>query len=143
MGLADLTDHDWLQIESAAHGCIDSQIWPDLIAALERMDSLATDIAVFDRSFVVGFCRGLMEAKNVLEEAGKTMPKKTWEHTDRIGEEYREAAMALYGTLRETGCRAAQYVYTSEGLIRIQASFHPNEELRGVTTESTGGEEGE
>lgn len=35
----ELTDHDWLQIEQAAAGCVSgtSDEWPDLRAAIERV----------------------------------------------------------------------------------------------------------
>ncbi|WP_417744793.1 hypothetical protein [Rosistilla oblonga] len=57
----NLTNHDWLQIEQAAAGCIDgtSDNWPHLRAAIEK----ATGKPFGHRrnaSWLQGFCEGVM-----------------------------------------------------------------------------------
>lgn len=60
----ELTEHDWLQIEMAARGCISGRLseWPDLITAIRKVHAL--------RAIPCAECRKLREACADAREKG-------------------------------------------------------------------------
>jgi len=57
----ELTDHDWLQIEMAARGCIDgtSDQWPSLRIAIEKITGSPFGPRK-TANWMQGFCEGVM-----------------------------------------------------------------------------------
>ena len=55
-----LTDHDWLQIEQAANGCVSgtSDEWPDLVKAIEKV--LNRKLMRQSSAWLRGFCEALV-----------------------------------------------------------------------------------
>jgi Ser/Thr protein kinase RdoA (MazF antagonist) len=63
-----LTDHDWLQIEQAAAGCIDgtSDQWPSLRAAIQKITGRPFGPRKM-ASWMQGFCEGVLLQRDRLE----------------------------------------------------------------------------
>jgi len=59
--VSELTDHDWLQIEQAAAGCIGgtSDEWPELRRAIEKVTGKPFGQRR-SASWLQGFCEGVM-----------------------------------------------------------------------------------
>jgi len=57
----ELTEHDWLQIEQAAAGCISgtSDEWPDLRRAIEKVTGKPFEQRQ-SASWLQGFCEGVL-----------------------------------------------------------------------------------
>lgn len=60
-----MTDHDWLQIEMAARGCVSgtSDEWPALVGAIEKLQCKPLERKSAD--WLRGFCEGVMLMRGV------------------------------------------------------------------------------
>jgi len=58
-----LTDHDWLQIEQAARGCVSgtSDEWPDLVRAIEKIKD--RKLMRQSAAWLRGYCEALVESR--------------------------------------------------------------------------------
>jgi hypothetical protein len=57
----DLSDHDWLQIEQAANGCVSgtSDEWPHLVEAVQKVRGKPLEKSK-SAQWLRGFCEGVM-----------------------------------------------------------------------------------
>ena len=66
MANQQLTEHDWLQIEMAANGCVSgtSDEWPDLCAAIEKISGHNFGFRK-PAAWLQGFCEGVMLQREI------------------------------------------------------------------------------
>lgn len=75
----DLTEHDWLQIEMAASGCISgtSDEWPHLRQAIEKLPGYES---TFEHrkpaSWLRGFCQEVLLLKKLTELDDVLLPQR-------------------------------------------------------------------
>ena len=66
--MSELTDHDWIQIEQAAAGCVSgtSDDWPDLVVAIEKVRGRKLNRK--SAAWLHGYCEGLLEFKDAMKD---------------------------------------------------------------------------
>lgn len=79
-----LTDHDWLQIEQAANGCISGDLseWPDLARAFKNLGVGPTGLPghklIPHAHELQCFCQGILAMRNFIEGDDSPTSSGTW-----------------------------------------------------------------